>query len=247
MLPFARLPKPLRGAVKLVLAVLGGEALLVEAYFGLETASLRARANGVHFNDSPDRPSWWRFEHPAVADAPALATGVAKLGETEEVLGVVVGGHARAYRLRALTHPTRDIVNDRVGGVPVSVSYCDLTDCARALAGPPGGGSLDVSQAGLFGHEMVLKIAGVDYFHRTGRPLAPEAGAPPLPYQPLGLERTTWAKWTRRHPRTDIYVGLPEDGPDRVGSKKPLEGPGIGSGIPPAPPVNPQLGSAHES
>lgn len=50
------------------------------------------------------------------------------LADSEPVIGLVVGGEARAYPLRILTW--HEIVNDRVGDVPVAVTYCPLCNSA---------------------------------------------------------------------------------------------------------------------
>lgn len=51
-----------------------------------------------------------------------------RLGEQEPVISFDIGGDARAYPLRILTR--HEIVNDRVGDVPVAVTYCPLCDSA---------------------------------------------------------------------------------------------------------------------
>src|SRR4051812_31233538 len=47
------------------------------------------------------------------------------------VVGIEVGGNARAYGVGAFQHPRGQLVNDLIGGVPVSVAYCNLSDCLR--------------------------------------------------------------------------------------------------------------------
>ncbi len=46
------------------------------------------------------------------------------LADTEPVIGLVIDGDARAYPLGVLTR--HEIVNDIVGGIPVTVTYCPL-------------------------------------------------------------------------------------------------------------------------
>ena len=62
---------------------------------------------------------------------------VTDLSATEPVIGLAINGDARAYPLRILTW--HEIVNDTVGGVPVSVTYCPLCNSAvvfeRTVAG----------------------------------------------------------------------------------------------------------------
>ena len=50
------------------------------------------------------------------------------LVDTEPVVSVIVGDDARAYPLRVLMW--HEIVNDTVGGVPVSVTFCPLCNAA---------------------------------------------------------------------------------------------------------------------
>jgi len=52
----------------------------------------------------------------------------AKLSPTEPVVGLTVNGESRAYPLQVLTW--HEIVNDTIGGVPVTVTYCPLCNAA---------------------------------------------------------------------------------------------------------------------
>ena len=53
---------------------------------------------------------------------------VSNLADTEPVVGVVINGEARAYPLQVLMW--HEIVNDSIGGVPVSVTFCPLCNAA---------------------------------------------------------------------------------------------------------------------
>ena len=43
--------------------------------------------------------------------------------DDELVLGVVVGREARAYPINMLTNPTREIINDKLGGRPIAATW----------------------------------------------------------------------------------------------------------------------------
>jgi hypothetical protein len=137
---------------------------------------------------------------------PVVAAEAAGLDDAEKVIGVVVNGAARAYRLDALRDPRHHIVNDLVGGAPVSVAYCDQTDCIRTYTGP-GAEPLRVRIAGLRDCGLVVKLDGVYYDHRSGRVVEGPPGASPLPHDRVPWTRTTWGAWRREHPATDISVG----------------------------------------
>lgn len=65
---------------------------------------------------------------------------------TEPVITVAIDGDARAYPLRILTW--HEIVNDTVGGVPVSVTYCPLCNAAIVFDRRVGGRELDFGTTG---------------------------------------------------------------------------------------------------
>ena len=68
------------------------------------------------------------------------------LPEDEPVLELVVNGRARAYPFGALLF--HEIVNDRVGGVPVVVTFCPLCNTAIAFDGRVGGVTLTFGATG---------------------------------------------------------------------------------------------------
>jgi Protein of unknown function (DUF3179) len=157
---------------------------------------------------TPARPVYNQsFDAPGIRQPAALpAADVAALSADEPIIGISAGGRNRAYLVRALALGARfHIVNDVLGGVPVSVTYCDLNACTRLFTAADAGEPLDLSQSGLNSGEMVLKSGGHPYFQDSGAPL--DADAPPFPYHSYPGDVTTWGSWQREHPDTDIYVG----------------------------------------
>jgi len=69
---------------------------------------------------------------PPIDDPEFVPVGAASgLADTEPVIGVTLGGAAKAYPLRILIW--HEIVNDRVGGVPVVVTFCPLCNAAMVF------------------------------------------------------------------------------------------------------------------
>lgn len=61
---------------------------------------------------------------PSIRDAKILAdASKSDLRADELVLGVVVAGEARAYPINQLTRPTREIINDRLGGQKIAATW----------------------------------------------------------------------------------------------------------------------------
>ena len=62
---------------------------------------------------------------PPIEDAPCLPAGKVRDEVTadELVLGVVIGDEARAYPINMLTGPSREIINDRLGGRSIAATW----------------------------------------------------------------------------------------------------------------------------
>lgn len=201
-----------------VAAMLILEVLAIVLVFRHESASHQADQARLRSDPRPD--VWSRGNVRPAIDRPAIqpARG-ASIQPGDTVIGVEVAGHARAYRLGAFHQPTGHLVNDLVGGVPVSVSYCDRTDCVRVYTEPNRATPLAIEVVGMIDSEQVLKIAGILYFQKSGLPVAPADARAVIPYQVLEPVRTTWEAWMQAHPDTDIYIGdreaAPADDPTR--------------------------------
>ena len=176
---------------------------LIEKAIPLPDGSAPQPAQGLGLGGPGPHPFLSRME---VVRPPTVPAASADLVDDEEVIGVEAGGYHRAYTLKALRLPRFHIVNDLIGGVPVSVTYCNITDCTRVYTSR-GDAPLAITQAGLTEGEMLIRIGGVDYEHRTGRVIGASPSAPAFPYELSPFTRTTWGEWKRRHPGTDLYRG----------------------------------------
>jgi hypothetical protein len=211
---------------RLIGAAVAVEVAAVAAFYAYERAALKAVENAVTYEEpgAGTATSWRLFEVEGVRRPEFVPADQANLDGSDEVIGVVAGGRPRAYSLKALRYPPWHIVNDLVGGVPVSVAFCDITDCTQVYTDPQSHAPLDVWQAGLWNGEMIVKVDGARYQHTTGAPVDPERqtgpklepipGARPLAYPTLPWARTTWADWKRRHPETDVFVGARSAAPE---------------------------------
>ena len=81
-------------------------------------------------------------------------SSVDHLADTEPVVGVVIGGDARAYPLQVLMW--HEIVNDTVGGVPVAVTFCPLCNAAVVFDRRLDGMVLDFGTTGRLRHSDLV-------------------------------------------------------------------------------------------
>jgi hypothetical protein len=150
-----------------------------------------ARLEGIPALDDP--------AHVAADDATWLAA-------PEPVVGVALNGEARAYPLRILDW--HELVNDRLGGVPLLVAACTLGGSAIAYdARRDGAEPLRFSSSGLLHRSNKLMLdreTRTLWSQLTGRavvgPLAAEERALP----PLPAVVTSWDAWRTRHPGTTV-------------------------------------------
>jgi Protein of unknown function (DUF3179) len=161
------------------------------------------------------------FYAPGIDRPPIRPVGDAGLADDEPVLGVVVGGKSRAYRVEAMRDRYRHIVNDVIGDHPVSVAYCDINDYATVFAGEPGGATLPISQGGRSDGDMVLCVGGAEYAQKTLGPAERGAAVPMFPYPTVPVSRATWKEWRAQHPETDVYEGFGDAGRGPVERVKP--------------------------
>jgi len=146
------------------------------------------------------------FGVPGLRCPPARPAAEVELPDDTPVVGVAVKGKARAYLLSALSKMTQHIVNDVVSETPVTVTYCDRTDCLCAFTADTPGKPLAVETGGWQG-KMIIRVGQTFYWQDTGEPINPGA-AKAFPYTPFPHERTTWKAWKQAHPETDIFTGM---------------------------------------
>lgn len=129
----------------------------------------------------------------------------AGLGFEDRVVGVVVGGVARAYPRNVLAW--HEAVNDRIGDTPVVIVYSPLSGAVAGfraeLAGKPA----------QFGVSGLLYNSGTLLFDRASLslwlPVEGLAIAGPRKGERLAAiltQETSWADWLTRYPKTQVLT-----------------------------------------
>jgi len=123
----------------------------------------------------------------------------------DRVIGVVAAKQSKAYPLRILNY--HEIINDRVGDLPVAVTYCPLCDSCALFDRRTQLGEREFGVSGLLYNSNVLM------YDRGGRPeslwsqlLAQGISGPGArkPLTALPLELTSWKDWLSRYPNTTV-------------------------------------------
>ena len=136
---------------------------------------------------------------------PTQTVDEAELPDDARVIGVVADGKARAYWQQPMFNPANHIINDLYGDVPITVTYCDRTDCVRVFTDETRGKPLKV---GLMGYEngLLLRLDERGYHQENGRSMVSDS-TETFPYADYPSEVTTWKAWKTAHPGTDVFTG----------------------------------------
>ena len=120
---------------------------------------------------------------PGTRTPPARPAAGAALADDQMVVGVTAGGHSRAYALKAMSFSAPShVINDVLGGVPVSVTFCDRYHCTRVFTGDTPGEPLELGVDGVKQGGLDPEGGGTLLSPGLGR--AAEAGRPALPVPP---------------------------------------------------------------
>ena len=159
---------------------------------------------------------------PALTAPKLVNAQEATLEGDDRVAGVIVGDAARAYPLAILNY--HEIVNDRIGDLPVAVTYCPLCDSVVAFDRRTPLGEREFGVSGLLYNSNVLM------YDRGGTPeslwsqLATNGISGPganVALAAVPVELTTWREWLATHPNTQVLST--ETGHQRDYTRNPYE------------------------
>lgn len=177
---------------------------LATAQFDLSNATVPT--NQIHSGGPP------KDGIPALTSPKLMAAKEASyLRPTDRVIGFVAGNQARAYPLRILNY--HEIVNDRVGELPVAITYCPLCDSVAAFDRRTELGVREFGVSGLLYNSNVLMYDRASGRADGGRleslwsQLKAEGISGPGANQTLDtlpVELTTWKDWLSRYPHTKV-------------------------------------------
>ncbi|MGI8925310.1 MAG: DUF3179 domain-containing protein [Tepidiformaceae bacterium] len=151
-------------------------------------------------------------------ETPKLVTPAqadAWISPVDQVIGIEINGDARAYPRRIIDW--HEMVNDTVGGVPVSLAYCTLCGSAILYDGRVGGRVFDFGTSGLLYRSNKLmydRQTRTLWEQYTGEPVWGELVGSGIQLEILPAVHTTYGEWLRDHPGTkvlDIETGFQRD------------------------------------
>lgn len=135
-----------------------------------------------------------------------IASEVESLVEAEPVVGVAINGDTRAYPLRILTR--HELVNDTVGGMPVTVSYCPLCNSGVIYDRRVADRVLDFGTSGsLYQSSLVMYDRQTQslWTHFDGRAVVGYLAGAQLDFYPVQI--IAWNEWRQDNPDGQVLIG----------------------------------------
>ena len=130
---------------------------------------------------------------------------ITNMSDTEPVIGLIINGDARAYPLSVLTW--HEIVNDTVGGVPVTITYCPLCNSSVVFERRVKGKVLDFGTTGkLRNSDLVMYDRQTESWWQQflGEAIVGQMTGTRLKIIPSRLE--SFANFRERAPRARVLV-----------------------------------------
>ena len=132
---------------------------------------------------------------------------LADVSDTEAVIGMAVGGEARAYPIRFANY--HEVINDTLGGVPIVVTWSALANAASAMER-----RLDTGDEIQFGAAWLIYQGAIVLYDIETRSLWSSAQRQCIAGQrmetslkPLQVVVTSWSAWKKMRPATTVLVG----------------------------------------
>lgn len=141
----------------------------------------------------------------AAIDSPVFVSAEAAdfLDDDDRVLGIVIGGTARAYPVRILNR--HEVVNDRVREQPVIITYCPLCGSGIAFSAVVSDVSLTFGVSGLlYNSDVLLYDRETDSLWSQISKKAINGPLKGAELAQLPLQHTSWEDWRQRYPDTQV-------------------------------------------
>lgn len=194
----------MRHAITALLFFSMGTAITVEAQNGFDTAGGLISRGHIR-GGGPPKDGIPALTNPAF-ESPAQ---VDYLRDDDLVVGISINGESKAYPLRILVW--HEIANDRIGGMPVLITYCPLCRSTLVFGRRIGGKALEFGVSGLLYNSNVLMYDRQPGLRKESlwsqaemRAVTGPAAKEGRRLKLLPSELTTWADWLKRHPTTRV-------------------------------------------
>ncbi len=141
------------------------------------------------------------IDDPKFAEIP----GSQFVSDSDVVIGLEINGDSRAYPLFILVW--HEIVNDRVGGVPVAVTYCPLCYTNQVFERIINGNEVEFGTSGkLYNSNLLMYDRWTESYWSQALGLAVTGELTGMQLKTIPFDVITWGDWKKLHPDTLVLT-----------------------------------------
>jgi hypothetical protein len=127
------------------------------------------------------------------------------ISESDIVIGLKINGESKAYPLFILVW--HEIVNDRVGNVPVSVTYCPLCYTSQVFERTIDGKAVEFGTSGkLYNSNLLMYDRLTDSYWSQGLGMAVTGPMTGTSLDIVPFDLMTWEDWKKHHQDTMVLT-----------------------------------------
>jgi len=129
----------------------------------------------------------------------AQASSAQFVSDSDVVIGLEINGHAKAYPLFILVW--HEIVNDEVGGVPVSITYCPLCYTSQVFERIIEEKEVEFGVSGkLYNSNLLMYDRFTDSYWSQSLGMAVKGELTGIQLKTIPFDLITWGDWKKIHP-----------------------------------------------
>ena len=141
------------------------------------------------------------IDHPVFADV----ANSKFMSNSDTVIGLEINGEAKAYPLFILVW--HEIVNDRVGGIPVSVTYCPLCYTNQVFERIINGEEVEFGTSGkLYNSNLLMYDRYTESYWSQALGMAVKGELTGYQLDLVPFDVITWGDWKQLHPDTKVLT-----------------------------------------
>ncbi|MFQ5475799.1 MAG: DUF3179 domain-containing protein [Nitrosopumilus sp.] len=141
------------------------------------------------------------IDHPVFADV----SGSHFVSDSDTVIGLEINGEAKAYPIFILVW--HEIVNDKVGGIPVSVTYCPLCYTNQVFERIIDGQEVEFGTSGkLYNSNLLMYDRLTESYWSQALGMAVKGELTGYQLNLIPFDVITWGDWKALHPDTMVLT-----------------------------------------
>ena len=127
------------------------------------------------------------------------------MSDSDTVIGLEINGEAKAYPIFILVW--HEIVNDKVGGTPVSVTYCPLCYTNQVFERIIDGGEVEFGTSGkLYNSNLLMYDRLTESYWSQALGMAVKGELSGYQLNLIPFDVITWGDWKKLHPDTMVLT-----------------------------------------